>query len=281
MKPRQVRADYGGEPVLAAWKRKTDAAFLAAENGAGDRAGDEVGAGGLELPQPGRQLRPVRELVEDLVVRDPCSDPFDVRRRSVGADCRNRHVPDNKTIRGSVRVLIWRLSEKMTDLRHSPIVLSVLGRVLAEARALIGRSPEQVGEATHLSGRTIRRLERGQIARPHRSTLAALAHFYALDATLLQQLVAWVQFDPASLLEALRHLDEGAPAEMGAVELAMRAARRGVDAGSRGPGGLHPDPEVASIIENFLALDRRRRTHVRLLLTDLRHAAELERTAAN
>lgn len=158
-----------------------------------------------------------------------------------------------------------------------PTSLAALGQVLAEARALIGRSPEQVGEATGLSGRTIRRLEAGLIRRPHTTTLEALAEFYALDAEVLHQLVAWSPLEPEALLAALQHLDNMAPPDVSAVQLAMRAARRGFDDGHGGAGGHHPDPEVAEITEHFLALDRRRRTHVRLLLRDLRAAAENER----
>jgi transcriptional regulator with XRE-family HTH domain len=151
--------------------------------------------------------------------------------------------------------------------------------VLAEARALLGRSPEQVGAATGLSGRTIRRLERGLIRRPHTTTLETLADFYALDARVLHRLLGWAELDGDALLRELRRLDETAPTEFSAVQLAMRAARRGVDDGRGGDQGHHPDHEIAAIVEDFLALDRRRRTHLRFLLHDLRSAAERERGA--
>jgi transcriptional regulator with XRE-family HTH domain len=151
-----------------------------------------------------------------------------------------------------------------------------LGHVLSEARALIGQSPSQVGGATGLSGRTIRRLEAALIQRPHTTTLEALAQIYALAPDVLHQLVAWSELDEASVLAALTQLDESAPADMTLEQRAMRLARRGFDDGGAGGAG-HPDPEVAEIIEHFLALDRRRRTHVRLLLHDLRAAAERER----
>lgn len=151
--------------------------------------------------------------------------------------------------------------------------------MLAEARALLGRSPEQVGAATGLSGRTIRRLEDGLIRRPHTTTLETLADFYALDARVLHRLLGWAELDGDGLLRELRRLDETAPAEFSSVQLAMRAARRGVDEGRAGEGH-HPDPEVAAIIDDFLALDRRRRTHLRFLLHDLRAAAERERAAS-
>ena len=149
---------------------------------------------------------------------------------------------------------------------------------MAEARSLVARSPEQVAGATGLSGRTIRRLEAGLIRRPHTTTLEGLAEFYALDADLLHQLVAWSELDGEALLKALRKLDESASSgELGAVEIAMRAARRGFEGGSRPGRGGPEDSEVAALVEDFLALDRRRRTHVRFVLQDLRAASEKER----
>lgn len=158
-----------------------------------------------------------------------------------------------------------------------PISLTTLGQVLAEARALLGRSPEQVGAGTGLSGRTIRRLEAGLITRPHTTTLEALADFYALDADVLHQLVAWAALDAERLLASLRKLDPSAADDLDAVQLAMRVARRGFEGGPRSDDTHPADPEVAAMVEDFIALDRRRRAHVRMLLRDLRAAAERER----
>jgi len=134
------------------------------------------------------------------------------------------------------------------------------------------------GDATGLSGRTIRRLEAGLTLRPHTTTLECLAEFYALDADLLHQLVAWCDLDGEALLRVLRKLDESESSdELGAVQIAMRAARRGFEdvtrTGRKGP----EDSEVSALVEDFLALDRRRRTHVRFVLRDLRAASEKER----
>lgn len=59
------------------------------------------------------------------------------------------------------------------------------------ARATVARSPEQVGAQTGVHGRTIRRLEAGESTRPRRTTLQALAGFYALNGELLTALGAW------------------------------------------------------------------------------------------
>jgi transcriptional regulator with XRE-family HTH domain len=169
------------------------------------------------------------------------------------------------------------LSNQLVDSGHLPPSLVALGHVLSEARALIGQSPSQVGGATGLSGRTIRRLEAALIQRPHTTTLEALAQIYALAPDVLHQMVAWSELDAAGVLAALTRLDESAPADMTLEQRAMRLARRGFDDGGSAGEASHPDPEVAEILEHFLALDRRRRTHVRLLLHDLRAAAERER----
>ena len=91
--------------------------------------------------------------------------------------------------------------------------MEVLGLVLTEARELLARSPEQVGAATGLSGRTIRRLEAGLSRRPHTTTLEVLAEYYALDAELLHQLVAWSELDGGKLLQQLARLDDSSGEE--------------------------------------------------------------------
>lgn len=154
--------------------------------------------------------------------------------------------------------------------------LIALGRVLREARSLLGRSPEQVGRATSLTGRTIRRLEAAETHRPHASTLEALAAFYALDSGVLHQLVAWSPLDQRAVIAQLALLDESAPDDFTVEQRAMRLARRGV-AEKSAPPAEHADPEVADVVEQFLALDRGRRTRARMLLRDLRTAADAER----
>ena len=162
-----------------------------------------------------------------------------------------------------------------------PTSLVVLGQILAEARRLVGRSPEQVGLVTGLSGRTIRRLEAGAIAQPHKTTLEALAEFYALDGALLRRLVELCDLGSAELLSSLRQLDEGgAVGDLDVTGLAMRIARRGVEREVRPAREWPHDPELAELAEDFLALDRRRRTFARLLLRDLRKAGESEHKGA-
>jgi hypothetical protein len=64
--------------------------------------------------------------------------------------------------------------------------LELLAHVAREGRYLTGESPEQVGEAAGVAGRTIRRIEDPRLDRcPRRLTLETLAHYYSLDATLL------------------------------------------------------------------------------------------------
>jgi transcriptional regulator with XRE-family HTH domain len=172
------------------------------------------------------------------------------------------------------------LSINLPKSGHTPSALRVLGQILAQARALVGRSPEQVGAATGLSGKTIRRLEAGLIIRPHTTTLEALANFYALDADVLHQLVLWRDLDEDNLLEALRPLDDTAPDTLDTAQLAMRSARRGFEATRGHVERALSDPEIDELVENFLALDQRRRTYVRLLVRDLRVASEQTRAAA-
>lgn len=124
-------------------------------------------------------------------------------------------------------------------------------------------------------------METGLIRRPHTTTLEGLADFYALDADVLHRLVGWVDLEPARLPEALRGLDEKAPAALDTVQLAMRLARRGFDTGQRERDERPADPDLAELTDDFLALDRRRRLHVRLLLRDLRLAAEQERASSS
>ena len=160
---------------------------------------------------------------------------------------------------------------------QTPISVIVLGQVLAEARHLTGRSPEQVAGATGLSGRTVRRLEMGAITQPHRTTLEVLAEFYALDRALLRQLVEWRDLDERALLRALRELDGGqSAAEFPLEQLAMRVARRGVAREAQTTREWPRDPELSTLAEDFLALDRRRQLLARVLLHDLRVAGEQE-----
>jgi transcriptional regulator with XRE-family HTH domain len=71
----------------------------------------------------------------------------------------------------------------------------LLGEVLLRARATVARSPEQVGTQTGVHGRTIRRLEAGESVSPRRTTLQALAAFYALNSELLAALGLWSKQD--------------------------------------------------------------------------------------
>jgi hypothetical protein len=67
--------------------------------------------------------------------------------------------------------------------------LELLARVVREGRYLTTESPEQVGAAVGLSGRTVRRIEDVKMdRRPRRLTIETLAHYYSLDAELLMML---------------------------------------------------------------------------------------------
>jgi len=174
----------------------------------------------------------------------------------------------------------------------------LLGEVLARAREMVGRSPEQVGDQTGVHGRTIRRLEDGSSRRPRRTTLQALAGFYGLDAEFLARLAEWSAAGAEGewlhglvIGEARTEIGEAAIAELDEEEqgdlliaVAMRLSRRG--GGSLSGGSLHgaanpasvEEEEIAGLIELLTGLDRRRRRVVVGLLLELRRGQVAEQT---
>jgi transcriptional regulator with XRE-family HTH domain len=147
-----------------------------------------------------------------------------------------------------------------------------LGHVLRSSRDLLGRSPEQVGMAIGISGRTLRRLEIGAVRRPRLLTLESLAGYYALDPSVLSYLVEWADLDEEELLARLTELDESELAAGETLEsVAMRLGRRG---GGRIAARRQAQRanDVEALVEDFLGLDRRRRTLVRALAAELRSA---------
>lgn len=64
--------------------------------------------------------------------------------------------------------------------------MELLAFVLREGRYLTSESPEQVGAATGVSGRAIRRIERADLRkRPRTLTLEALGGYYSLNPAVL------------------------------------------------------------------------------------------------
>lgn len=142
----------------------------------------------------------------------------------------------------------------------------LLSYVLREGRFLTGETPEQVGDALDLSGRTIRRLEDSSVRSPRAMTLEALAGYYALNASFLRWL-ADLDADGASVRDALKEwaaeVDVEATAEN--PQLAMLLARTGV--GRRRPRDLAV--EGSELVAHLMALDRRRRALVSALVDEL------------
>ncbi|HXH33030.1 MAG TPA: helix-turn-helix transcriptional regulator [Plantibacter sp.] len=275
----EVSTEERSEPVPAARQGEGDTALLGPVDRRSEHAGGEIDTGHPHLRQADCDLAAADEVLQDLVVLDPRAEDFDVRARRSLVRGRSSHGSDDTRKRKRALGVTDTLSTMFVSPRHLSHSLTVLGAVLTEARTLVGRSPEQVAASTGLAGRTIRRLEAGLVGNPHTTTLDLLAEFYALDANLLHQLVAWANLDDESLLGALRNLDDSSPdQELDTVQLAMRAARRGLQGSERGRDTPR-DPELEALIEDFLALNRRRRAHVRLLLRDLRIATEQERAA--
>lgn len=175
----------------------------------------------------------------------------------------------------------------------------LLGEVLARAREMVGRSPEQVGDQTGVNGRTIRRLEDGGSRRPRRTTLQALAGFYGLDAEFLTLLAEWSadgaeggRLEGLVLKVARAEIGEAAIAELDEGEegnllfaVTMRLSRRrsgGSQSGGSHHGGVSlpslEEEEVAGLVELIAGLDRRRRRMVIDLLLELRRGQAAEQT---
>jgi transcriptional regulator with XRE-family HTH domain len=173
----------------------------------------------------------------------------------------------------------------------------LLGEVLARAREMVGRSPEQVGDQTGVHGRTIRRLEDGDSRRPRRTTLQALAGFYGLDADFLTCLASWsAEGADGEILhrlvieEARAEIGDAAIAELDEQEegdlliaISMRLSRRRgggspsgrASSGDAAQGGIEEE-EISSLVEVLASLDRRRRRVAGDLLLELRRGQVAE-----
>jgi transcriptional regulator with XRE-family HTH domain len=151
--------------------------------------------------------------------------------------------------------------------------VQALAHVLREGRLLLGESPEQVGGSIGISGRTIRRLETAENARPREITLTVLAAYYNLNAEFVRWL-ARVNVDGSELETRLMHQAERAslrPAESELLPLALMLARhRPAQRQSR----------QAIELENLQAdvglLNERRRRLVRQFVEELRLAQSEE-----
>lgn len=169
----------------------------------------------------------------------------------------------------------------------------LLGEVLARARSMVGRSPEQVGDQTGVHGRTIRRLEDGESTRPRRTTLQTLAAFYGLDGEYLSLLARWsaegshgetlerLVFTQAraqlgeDFLDGLNEEEDGASLVAVAMRLARRGARSSPVKGAQSPSSAHAgsEPEeLTRLVEALKGLDRRRRRAAAAVIIELRRA---------
>jgi hypothetical protein len=190
----------------------------------------------------------------------------------------------------------------------------LLGEVLVRARATVARSPEQVGTQTGVHGRTIRRLEAGESLSPRRTTLQALAAFYALNSELLTSLGLWSKQGVAD--EELQELivaraqevlgadvthsfDADADADELVVHLAMRLCRAGqrrdarqdavtgreaaalafVDGLLRGPPSSERDA-LTSLLSHVKALNRQRTMMLGALAREMHQAQTADRVLA-
>ena len=162
----------------------------------------------------------------------------------------------------------------------------MLAFVFAEARETLERSPEQVGSALGMSGRTVRRLESADDEqRPRRATLQSLASFYGLDARFVMTLSDWDTLAGGELAQRLAEQadTEREPDDDDALRgLALRLARgAGVRAHARNLVALAPGmpgaEDVPALVDAFCSLDRRRQRLALTLLDELVAARERER----
>lgn len=161
----------------------------------------------------------------------------------------------------------------------------LLGLVLHQARLDLDQSPEQIGKAIGISGRTIRRLEEGTGTKPPRAiTLEALAEHYGLNVSFLMRLAKQGDRNE-DLLEADLRAEAAslpsnrAPLEqpVGLLDLAIQLAHQR-QAADRIPPSRHGagEDEVTAVVRDFVRLDRSRRQLVSALVRDLLAARRQE-----
>jgi transcriptional regulator with XRE-family HTH domain len=148
--------------------------------------------------------------------------------------------------------------------------------LLREGRVLLGESPEQAGASAGISGRTIRRLEQGEIMRPRGVTLDVLGRYYNLNSAFLRWLAGRDESGSAltDLLSA-RAEKEGIVPVGDPLELALMLARVRPSDRVR----LTPVGEFEELRTEFEPLNERRRRFLLLLAHELRlaQAEELRR----
>jgi hypothetical protein len=150
--------------------------------------------------------------------------------------------------------------------------LELLARVAREGRYLTSESPEQVGNAVGVSGRTVRRIEDPDMERrPRRLTVETLCQYYALDSELLVML-AKSQLEPDALDRLIRERAEAAGLASGGPlpQVALALARAPRDEASL------PESEQ-DFIGSFRRLEPPRRRIAAVLIQQLLLAQAEER----
>lgn len=139
---------------------------------------------------------------------------------------------------------------------------ALLAAVLREGRFLTGESPEQVGAAVGISGRTIRRLERGDLrSGPREITLEALAAYYAFDSSVLKWLASTAHVGEALSAAVADRADASGISSAGRTdEIALRLART---LPAQVAANQPANEDEAELLREYRQLDTRRR---RLLL---------------
>jgi transcriptional regulator with XRE-family HTH domain len=137
---------------------------------------------------------------------------------------------------------------------------------------LLGESPEQVGGAIGVSGRTIRRLEEAASDRPRDITLRTLASYYGMSPDFFR----WIVREPATgddLEERLRHRAElaGLQPVDDPMELALMLARHRPTTQRR-----RDEAELEALRSDVALLNDRRRRLVRQFVDELRLAQSEE-----
>jgi transcriptional regulator with XRE-family HTH domain len=159
-------------------------------------------------------------------------------------------------------------SRNSRHLRISFTSRGALAYIFTQARLLAGGSPEQVGGAIGIAGRTVRRLEGAEIARPREITLSVLARYYGLNVDFIRWL-AHQQVDGEELEDAIRRRAEAseviASNDSRATALMLARLRPGA------PLPAKPGPED-ELRQDFGALNERRRRMLLQFARELRLA---------